>query len=49
MIDSVQTIKTQNCYHIETVQVIFRANQLTGSYMMTTLVYNWLTLFLMEH
>ena len=35
-----QLIKLQNYHHVETVQLICRANQLTGFYMMTTLVFN---------
>ena len=33
-------IKRQSCYHIETSQLICSANQLTGFYMMATLVFN---------
>ena len=33
-------IKRQHCYHIETSQLISRANQLTGFYMMATLAFN---------
>ena len=33
-------IKRQSCHHIETSQLICRANQLTGFYMMTTLSFN---------
>ena len=33
-------IKRQNYHHIETSQLIWRANQLTGFYMMATLAVN---------
>ena len=33
-------IKRQSWHHIETSQLICRANQLTGFYMMATLVFN---------
>ena len=39
-------IKLQSCHHIETIQLIFRANQLTGFYMMATLAFNELSNFL---
>ena len=35
-------IKGQSCHHIETNQLICCANQLTGVYMMATLVFNGL-------
>ena len=35
-----QLIKRQSCYHIENSQLICRANQLTGFYMMTILAFN---------
>ena len=35
-----QLIKHQSCHHIETSQLICRANQLTGLYMMLTLAFN---------
>ena len=34
-----QLSKCQSCHHIETSQLICSANQLTGFYMMTTLVF----------
>ena len=37
-----QTIKCQCCHHIETSRVVCSANQLTGFYVMATLVFNWL-------
>ena len=37
-------IKRQSCHHIETSHMIYTANQLTGSYMMTTLTFNELKL-----
>ena len=40
---SYQLIKRQSCHHIETSQLICRANQLTGFYMMTTLAFNELS------
>ena len=36
-------IKSQSCHHIESSQLICRANQLTGFYMMVTLAFNELT------
>ena len=33
-------IKRQSCHHIETNQLICRANKLTGFYMMVTLAFN---------
>ena len=33
----------QSCHHIETSQLICRANQLTGFYMMVTYAFNELT------
>ena len=38
-----QFIKRQSYYYIETSQLIWRANQLTGFYMMATLAFNELT------
>ena len=38
--DVIQLIKPQSCFHIEISQLICRANQLTGFYMMTTLGFN---------
>ena len=35
---------TQSCHHIETNQLIGKANQLTGFYMMVTLTFNELIL-----
>ena len=43
-ISKAQLIKRQICHHIETSQLIYPANQLTGFYMMTTLAFNGLTL-----
>ena len=37
-----ELIKGQSCHHIETNQLICCTNQLTGVYMMTTLVFNGL-------
>ena len=37
-----ELIKRQSCHHMETSQLIYRANQLTGFYMMATLVFNGL-------
>ena len=39
-------MKRQSCHYIETSQVICRANQLTGFYMMPTLVFNELIFML---
>ena len=39
-----QFIKRQSYYYIETSQLIWRANQLTGFYMMATLAFNELVL-----
>ena len=33
-------MKRQSCHHIETSQLICRANQLTGFYLMITLTFN---------
>ena len=38
-------MKCQSCHHIETSQLIPKANQLTGFYMMATLALNELKLF----
>ena len=38
-------IKSQSCHHIETNQLICRANHMTGFYAMATLVFNELTYF----
>ena len=38
-------IKGQSCHHIETSQLICRAKQLTGFYMITTLAFNDLMYF----
>ena len=38
-----ERIKCQCCTHIETIQLICCANQLTGFYMNATLVFNGLT------
>ena len=35
-----QLIKRQSCHHIEISQLIGRANQLTGLYMIATLAFN---------
>ena len=35
-----ELIKLQSCHHIETSQLICRANQLSGFCMMATLVFN---------
>ena len=37
---TIQLVKRQSCHHTETSQLICRANQLTGSYMMATSVSN---------
>ena len=37
---SILLIKRQSCHHTETSQLICRANQLTGFYMMATLAFN---------
>ena len=34
------TLKRQSCHHIETSQLVCRANQLTGFYMVSTLAFN---------
>ena len=39
-----ELIKRQSCHHMETSQLIYRANQLTGFYMMATLVFNGLNI-----
>ena len=36
-------INSLSCHHIKTNQLIWRANQLTGFYIMATLVFNELT------
>ena len=40
-------IKRQSCHHIKTSQLICRANQLTGFYMIATLAFNELSKFFM--
>ena len=42
-------MKHQRCYHKETSQMICRANQLTGFYMMRSLALNELILDLQNH
>ena len=42
----IELIKRQSCRHIETSQLICRANQLTSFYMMATLAFNELMLTL---
>ena len=43
-------IKRQSCHHVETSQLISRANQLAGFYMMVTLAFNELrTMFHQKH
>ena len=42
----IKLIKRQSCYHIETSQLICRVNQLTGFYMMVTVVFNELIYFI---
>ena len=37
---SINSFKRQSCHHIETSQLVCRANQLTGFYMMATLAFN---------
>ena len=43
-----QFIKHQSCHHIETSQLISRANQSTGFYMTVTLAFNELMLTVLE-
>ena len=40
-----ERVKRQSCHHIETSQLICRANYLTGFYTMTTLEFNELNRF----
>ena len=40
---TIQSVKRQSCHHTETSQLTCRANQLTGFYMMATLVFNGLS------
>ena len=41
-------IKCQNCHHIETIQLIYSANQLTGFYMMGAMAFKVLRYALNE-
>ena len=40
MYEEPQLIKRQSCHNIEPSQLIFRANQFTGFYMVATLAFN---------
>ena len=40
----INLMKRENCHHMETTQLIYPANKLTGFYMMATLAFNELTL-----
>ena len=40
----INLMKHENCHHMETTQLIYPANKLTGFYMMATLAFNELTL-----
>ena len=39
----INLMKRENCHHIETSQLIYPADQLTGFYTMATLAFNELT------
>ena len=41
---SLKPIKCQCCTHVETSQLIFTANQLTGFYVRATMVFNGLSI-----
>ena len=48
IINLINSLKRQSYRHIETSQLICRANQLTGFYMMATLAFNELIRLILE-